>query len=115
VGTFGQEAIAYRTVTKYLREAQINPGDPTASPDAFSPHIDDSDEAILSAIEELPFSSVRKLSRATQLSNTTLYRRLSEKLGFLARHLRWVPDIVSGEQKATRVKCSRSLLMILRA
>jgi hypothetical protein len=60
--TLREEAIAYSTVTKYLREAQISLGDPTPSSDATSPHIDDSGEVILRAIEELPLSSVRQLS-----------------------------------------------------
>jgi hypothetical protein len=76
VVTLGEEAIASRTMMECLREAQIAPG------------FDDSDEAILRTLEELPFSSVRKLSCAIHLPKTTVYRRFSEKLGFIARHLR---------------------------
>jgi hypothetical protein len=65
VATLGEEAIAYNTMTKYLREAQIIPGDTTPSSHITSPHIDDSDETILRATQQLPFSSVRQLSRAT--------------------------------------------------
>jgi hypothetical protein len=88
VAILGEEAIAYSTVRKYLREAQTAPDDASALFDELSPHMDDSDEAILSALEELSFSSVRKLSYATHLPATTRYRRLSEKLGFVTRHLR---------------------------
>jgi hypothetical protein len=75
-------------VRKYLREAQTGPDDAIALFDEISPHIDDSDEAILSVLEELPFSSVRQLSCATYLPKTTVYRRFSEKLGFIMSHLR---------------------------
>jgi hypothetical protein len=61
VATLGEEAIAYSTVTKYFREVQIGRNDAMPSSEAISPHIDDSDEAIRSALEELPFSSVRQV------------------------------------------------------
>jgi hypothetical protein len=114
VATLGEEALAYITVTNYPWAARIIPRDATQFSDAISPHIDLSDEAILRALEELSFSSVRQLTYATHLPVITVYWRLSAKLGFTPRHLRWVPHIVSDHQKATRVKCSRSLLTILR-
>jgi hypothetical protein len=38
-------------MTKYLREVQTCPDDATDLPEQILPHIDDSDEAILSALE----------------------------------------------------------------
>jgi hypothetical protein len=72
--TLGEEAIAYSTVTKHLREAQTGPDAATALTEEISPHSDDSNEAILRALEELPFSSVRQLSRAAHRPKTTVYR-----------------------------------------
>jgi hypothetical protein len=72
VVTLGEEAIAYSTVMKYLREGQTGPDDATALPDEISRHIDDSDEAILRALEEFSSSSVRQLSHATHLPKTTV-------------------------------------------
>jgi hypothetical protein len=74
VATLGDEAIAYSTVTKYLREAQTGPDDANPSSEEMSHHIDDSEEDILSALEELSFSSVRQLSHATHLPATMAYR-----------------------------------------
>jgi hypothetical protein len=74
VATLREEALAYITVTKYLREAQISPGNTIQLSDVTSLHIDDSDETILRALEQLPFSSVRMLSRATHLPVTTEYK-----------------------------------------
>jgi hypothetical protein len=45
--TLGPEVVAPRTMMKDLPEAQISPGNTTASSDVTSPHIEDSDEAIL--------------------------------------------------------------------
>jgi hypothetical protein len=114
VATLGEEAIAYSTVTKYLREAQTGRDDAMQLSEEISPHIDDSDDAILSTLEELPFSSVRQFSRATHLPATTVYRQLSEKLGFTAHHLRSVSHILSDDESAICVQSSKSLLTILR-
>jgi hypothetical protein len=115
VATLGEEAIAYSTGTKYLREVQTGPDDATQLPEDISLHIVDSDEAILSALDELPFSSVQHLFCAIHLPKTTVSRRFTEKLGFMARPLRGVPQILSDDQKAIPVKCSRSLRTILLA
>jgi hypothetical protein len=63
--TLGYEAVAYSIVTKYLRTAKFNSTMVPSNPDACShhltsPHLDDSDKAILAIFEEKPFSSVRE-------------------------------------------------------
>jgi hypothetical protein len=115
VATLGEEAIAYGTVTESFRKAQTGRDGAMPLSEEISPYIDDSDEAILSALEELLFLSVRQLSRATHLQATTVYRRLSEKLEFTARHLRWMPQILSDDGNATRIQGSKSLLTLLPA
>jgi hypothetical protein len=84
-------------------------------PEEISHHIDNSDEIILRALEEFSFSSVQHLFCARQLPKTTVYRRFLEKLGFVARQRRGESEILSDDQKAIPVKCSRSLPTILRA
>jgi hypothetical protein len=115
VATLDAKAIAYSAVTKYLCEAQTGTDDATELPEEISPHIDDSDEAILRGLEEFSFFSVQYFFCAIHLPKTTVYRRFSEKLWFMARHLRCVPQILSGDRPAVPVKCFRSLRTILRA
>jgi hypothetical protein len=67
VATLGEEAVAYSIVTQYRREEQVHRGDAALLSDAISPHIDEPDEATLSALEELMFFLVRQLARATRL------------------------------------------------
>jgi hypothetical protein len=105
VATLGEEAIAYSTVAKYLHEAQTGPDEATALLEEITPHIDDSDDLILSTLEELPFFSVRQLSRATHLPKTTVYRQFYDKLWFTPRDFRCVPHIRSDDRKATLVQC----------
>jgi hypothetical protein len=88
VATLGGDAMAYSTVARYIHDEHCSPPSQTAAPIAVSSDLDDSDEAILSALDENPFASVHQLSRLTHIPATTVYRRLTESLGFTARHLR---------------------------
>jgi hypothetical protein len=56
---------------------------------------------------------MRQLSRLTHLPSTTVYRRLTQSLGFVPRQLRWVPHALSDAPKGERVNLSRRLLRML--
>jgi hypothetical protein len=56
---------------------------------------------------------VRQLSRLTNLPSTIVYRSLAESLGFVARHLRWVPNALSDAPNGERVNPSRRRLRML--
>jgi hypothetical protein len=91
VTTLGSDAVSYSSVTRYLREARSPPSKPEPHPAEVQRDLDDSDQAVLAALEDSPFASVRRLSRLTHLPSTTVNRRLVQSLGCVARHLRWVP------------------------
>jgi hypothetical protein len=80
------EIIAYSTVTRYLREslwtARKTERTERETQDVVA-------QAILATLEELPFSSVRELSKRTCTSSTIVYRRLTNSMGFVLKHLRW--------------------------
>jgi hypothetical protein len=95
VATLGPDALSYISVTRYLREARFPPSKPKPYPADVQRDLNDSDQAILAALEDKPFASVRQLSRLTDFPSTTVYRRLTQSLGFVARHLRWVPHALS--------------------
>jgi hypothetical protein len=69
IAVLGLGAIAYSSVTGYLsgllwvpdKEARPIPGDPDAA-----------DQAILTALDEQPFSSVHNIAKRTFISETTL-------------------------------------------
>jgi hypothetical protein len=52
VAALGPKAVAYSRVTRYLREAKLGTAEVTLSPEQSSPHLDDSDRAILAVLEE---------------------------------------------------------------
>jgi hypothetical protein len=107
VTTLGPDAVSSSSVTRYLREARFPPSKPEPHPAGVQRDFDDSNQAILAALEDSPFASVRQLSRLTHLPSATVYRRLTKSLGFGARHLQWVPHALSDAQKDERVNLSR--------
>jgi hypothetical protein len=93
VVTIGPDAVSYSSVqfssvTRYLGEARSPPSKPETLPADVQRDLDDSDQTILAALEDRPFASVRQLSQLTHLPSTIVYRRLTQSLGFVARHLR---------------------------
>jgi hypothetical protein len=113
--TLGLKAVAYSTVTRYLCGAKLGTAEVTLDPEPRSPHRDDADGDVFAALGERPFSSVRKLARATHIPRATVYRRLTKSLGFVRRLflLRWVPHLLSDAQKVRRVELSLSFLRML--
>jgi hypothetical protein len=76
VATLGPDAVSYNSVTRYLREARFSLSKPESHPAEVQRDLDDSDQAILTALEDIPFASVRQLSRLIYLPSTTVYRPL---------------------------------------
>jgi ATPase subunit of ABC transporter with duplicated ATPase domains len=114
MATLGRDAMAYSTVARYLHDAHCSPSRQRTASVESSRAIDDSDEALLSSLDENPFASVRQLSRLIHIPPTTVYRRLTKSLGFTARHLRRVLRALSRAQKKQRVELSRQLLRTVR-
>jgi hypothetical protein len=124
VSTLRPNAVSYNSVTRYLREARfpscfllLPPSKPETHPADIQTDLDldDSDQAVLVSLEDSQFASVRQPSRLTHLhfASTTVYRRLTQSLEFVARHLQWLPHALSGAQKRERVNLSRRLLRML--
>jgi hypothetical protein len=105
--------VSYSSATRSLREVQFRPSKPESHPTDVQRDLDDSDQAILAALDNSPFASVRQLSRLTHIPSPTVYRRFSQSVGVVARHLRWVPHVLSDAQNSERVNLSKRLLRIL--
>jgi hypothetical protein len=89
VRTLGKDAVAYSTVTKYVRSAQFSGRKEATPPEAPDMERSPVDEAILAALAEFPFSSVRELSRRTCLLRSIVHQHwhLTQSLHFTVRHL----------------------------
>jgi histone-lysine N-methyltransferase SETMAR len=106
----GAHTIGYSTITQHLRLARFDDV-PTDTEEIKVPSL--VDDAILTALERAPFSSIRELARATCLPITTVHRHLIMSLGFTVKHLRWVPHSLTASQKHQRVQLSKELLLLL--
>jgi hypothetical protein len=113
VVTLRPDAVSYNLITRYLRETQFPSSKLEPHPADVQRDLDDSDQAILIALEESPLAMVRQLSRLTHLPSTAVYRRLTQSLGFVAHHLQWVSHALSDVQKGERLSLSRRLLRIV--
>jgi hypothetical protein len=115
VRTLGKDAVAYSMVTKYLLSAQFFGRKEATPPEAPDVERSPVDEAILTALAEFPFpfSSVCELSRMICLPRSTVHRHLTQLFRFTVRHLRWIPHLLTAEQKQIRVQMAIELLHIL--
>jgi transcriptional regulator of acetoin/glycerol metabolism len=88
VHILGPDAITYSMATYHLRAsrwtAQTEERHSDLPPDVI-------DNSILEALDQTPFASVRELAKATCIPRTTVWRRLTESLGFVVKHLHYVP------------------------
>jgi hypothetical protein len=113
VRVLGENAAAYSTVTKYVRGGKFPPKNdrPPSQPLTLEPG--PVDQAILTALADYLFSSVRELSRLTCLPRSTVHRSLTDSLHFRIQHLRWIPQLLNPEQKRIRVNMGGELLRVL--
>jgi transcriptional regulator of acetoin/glycerol metabolism len=82
------DAVSDSSVTRHLRDAVFASSNPRTDLSEPEAQFDDCDHAILLALAEQPFASVRELSRLIHLPRTTVHRRLTKSLEFRVRYLR---------------------------
>ena len=85
-------------------KAGKNPYDQRALNSKKTKRTADSVASVAAAIEEDRHFSVRSLSSVTGLSVTTIHRILTKDLGLVKKSARWIPKILSDDQKKARVE-----------
>jgi hypothetical protein len=109
----GENAVAYSTVTKYVRSEKFPPTNDGPPSQLMIVEPSPVDQAISPALPDYPLSSVQELSRLGRLSRTAVHRHLTDSLHFRIQHLRWILHSLNPEQKRTRVKMAGELLRVL--
>jgi hypothetical protein len=108
VAVLSPDAIAYSTVASYPQQRQF----PTISAEpSDEPPTTIIDDPILDALDKQPFSSVTELAKLTCIQTTRVYRHLTRSLGFVVKHLRWVPHTLTDTQNAQRITLSNQVLL----
>jgi hypothetical protein len=108
--TLDCNAMGSSSATRFLREAKFPSPNPFVTFSKENLCLDDSNEALLLALTEQSFISIRQLSGPTHLPPTMVYRRLMQSLRFHVGHLRSVPHRLTRAQKWDRVELLWQLL-----
>ena len=96
---FPKECPCYSTITRIIRLQKIATG---SNQDSFVQNTQYQSEncnRILKALKDFPFASVRQIEKITGIPKSTIYDLLTKSLGYVARHLKWVPHFLNNEQK----------------
>jgi hypothetical protein len=111
----GEGTIGYLTVTRYLRKQNFADSSTLSPEDREIQGPDAIDKAILQALDEHPYASLRQIGKRVLVPISTVRHRLVSKMASKLKHCRWVPDRRSEAQKQTRVTPSKRLLGLLRS
>ena len=106
----GQGTVGYSTITRYLRKRSFPQSCESAEEKAEIGSCGSIDHAILQALNEQPFASLRQLAKRILIPTTTIRYHLVNRMGYKIKHCKWVTHRLSAAQKQTRVTISRSLL-----
>jgi hypothetical protein len=104
----GPDVMSYSTIAWALRSAiwtQTDPGTPHS----------EIDDAIVQALGELQFASVKQFVRRLCCSPATIYRHLTESLHFACKHLRCFPHDLTTARKALWVEQSNEPLQLIKS
>lgn len=110
---YGTECPSYSTVKRWAAEFKRGKQSLEDDPRSGRPAIGCSDEnveAIKELIEADRRLKVRELSASTGLSYGTVYTILHEKLGLSKLSARWIPRMLTAQQKQIRADSSLALL-----
>ena len=113
--TLGDVCVSYSTINKYIRDFKYGFKSNRANNQHKVTEPDVNDLKILEVLDEYPFSSCRSIAKILGIPLSTVYYRLTHRLGFQNVHLKWVPHTLSDENKLMRVKNSIELLKILKS
>jgi hypothetical protein len=89
--TLGADCIGYLTVTKYLTAKSFSK---SMLGTDFEPKTEEEnfiDQAILGALEEYPFASLRQITKRTLIPMSTVRYHLVKSFGYRLKNIRWVP------------------------
>ena len=105
--------VGYSTITRFIREYKVSNIIKPIKTNPKTKDFDDIDIRIQKIVDEEPFLSVRQISTRTGIPKSTVFYRMTEKIGYISKHLKWVPHLLSDEQKQNRVNIAIDLLRIL--
>ena len=112
---FPEQALSYHTCARWIRDFKkgrllLNDKDRCGAPKSVSN--ENLVENIKSHIDADPNTSIKEISSDLDVSFGTVQKILHEELFLRKIAARWVPHILTSDQKINRVKCARELLRL---
>lgn len=105
--------LSYEQVKTIWRNYVLRDAKPTPSAPRRRPSDHKIDEEIVKCLDETPTASVRQIADTINVPKSTVYRHLTEDLGYKFRNVRWIPHFLNESQKQQRVIQSKALLDLL--
>ena len=112
---YSDQALPYNTCARWVREFKEGRMLFADKPRPGPPKSKVNEVLIVNVrkqIEEDPNVSIREISSDLDISLGTIHYVLHEELGLCKIFARWVPHVLTPEQKKIRVDCARQLLVI---
>lgn len=113
VRVYAEDAFVQSTVYKWMREFRSGRKAVEDLPRVGRPCLDDIDGAILQKLNKYPFHSCRSRAEDVGVAPSTIWKHLTESLGFASRCLHWVPHELTDDLREKRIAIGRQLLEIL--
>ena len=110
---FGSDAIAYPTITKYIRSESFPDNESPRTKNYFSIPDYRKVQKIQRALDENPFLSVRGISSETNIAISTVHWILTTRMKYESKLLRKIPHTLTNDMKFNRVQCSHQMLATL--
>ena len=110
---FGEHALRRSAIYNWAAKARLGFEDVKDQPRPGRPIDDKLIDRVAEIIEDEPFASVAYIAHILNSNKSTIYRYLTEQLGRVYKHSRWVPHLLTHEQKLLRVRESKALHSIL--
>jgi hypothetical protein len=70
-------------------------------------------QAILATLNENTFSLMRNLAKRTYILSITVWRQLTDSIGFVVKHLHWVSYKLNDAQLTARIQMLSEVLRIV--
>ena len=110
---FGENSYSCSAISKSIRSLSFSPvKDDHINEEEKYVH-DQRIEVIKKTLEDNPFYSIKQIAEETKIPKTSVYRIVTGDLGYVMKHLKWIPYDLNSSQKVSHVNLSKSLLQIL--
>lgn len=108
-----EECVEYSSITRFIREFQIFNIIMPCKKEEVVNILDEIDFLIKDVVDEEPFLSVLQIAKRTGIPISTVFDRMTSKLGYVYKHSKWIPYLLSDEQKQNRAIISIDLLKVI--